>query len=70
MKSYTLEFQNESLINQVMNFFKQLPQNEVYIKENKQPYSIDGDFISYLTSNPVEISHNDSFLTREDANAR
>jgi hypothetical protein len=70
MKSYTLEFQNESLVDQVMNFFKQLPQNEVFIKENKQPYSVDNDFISYLTSNPAEVSHNDSFLTREDANAR
>ena len=70
MKSYTLEFQNESLIDQVMKFFKQLPQNEVFIKENKQPYSVGDDFISELTSNPVEISHNESFLTREDANAR
>ena len=73
MKSYILEFQNEQnehLINQVMNFFKQLPQNEIFIKENKQTHSIDNDFISYLTSNPVEISHQESFLSREDANAR
>ena len=73
MKSYILEFQNEQnehLINQVMNFFKQLPQNEIFIKENKQPYSVESDFISYLTSNPVEISHQEKFLSRKDANAR
>jgi len=73
MKSYTLEFQNEnneSLINQVMSFFKQLPQNEIFIKENKQPYCVDNDFISYLTSNPVKISNQESFLSRDDANGR
>ena len=42
----------------------------ILIKENKQPYSVESDFISYLTSNPVEISHQEKFLSRKDANAR
>jgi len=73
MKSYTLEFQNEqneNLINRVMNFFKQLPQDEVFIKENRDSNIVNDDFISYLTSHPIDVSQNNSFLSREDANAR
>jgi len=73
MKSYTLEFQNEqneNLINRVMNFFKQLPQDEVFIKENRDSNIVNDDFISYLTSHPIDVSQNSSFLSREDANAR
>ena len=68
---YTLKLEVEdSMIDKVKMLLKQLPQDVVRIKEEKEVTESNNDFISYLVSNPIDVSNDTDFLSRTESNAR
>lgn len=68
---HTLKLEVEdSMIDKVKILLKQFPQSVVRIKEDTEVDESSYDFISYLTSNPVDVPADTNFLSRIDANAR
>lgn len=58
----------DSVFDKVMYFLKNLPKNEVKIVEETK-HCDKNDFIEFMSSNPFSFSQ-DTFLSRDDANAR
>ena len=68
---HTLKLEVEdSVIDKVKTFLKQLPQNTVKIKEDSVKQVENVDFIEFLISNPIQVKDNENFFSRIDANAR
>jgi len=61
---------DDSMLDKVMHFLKNLPKNKVKVVEESATPSHSGDFIEYLVNNPIQLDATTEFLSRNEANAR
>ena len=63
----------DSVLDKVVYFLQNLPKQDVEIISDtivKDENLIEDDFISYLVHNPVDISNETAFLSRDEAHER
>ncbi len=67
MHSLTLKI-DESIFDKVLFFLGNLPKNQIEILEDKNTGQ--NDFIKQYTEHPRNLDKDESFLSRDEANAR